>query len=359
MTFDSYIPYYALAIVFVIYALYACARGSLPQITDNKSDYVMTVGYTGMMKGIAAFLIIFAHYTSRMSGVIFPFTLLGGGGAPGVTIFLFISGYAETYQLMKKGNSYFHGFIKKKICRIYIPWVIVTALFAALFRVTDTKILLQSFFTFRTIYRDDAYNWFVIYILVCYLTLFIWGCICERTKENPSGKNYLIVIGAVSLLWFVICYTLNLGIHWYGNSFTFLFGCLAATYRNSLMRHTHKHRIFKLFLFAFGFCVFFLFSAYFDTRFLVTIARIGMSLTLSLFTWQLSLFVYKKNDILGFLGSLSLEIFFLGTGFLIWYYENFPARGYGVDIVIFTVVVVAYLVRRVTELLSKLLLKAK
>ena len=199
--------FYVIVVAFYLYVVVSCVilikRNKT--INQNKKEGIMTQEYTRMLKGILAINIIMCHFVARAENLFLPFRILGFLGGPSVASFLCISGYAETYTMVHKGTAqYYNGYLIKKLFRIYFPWLISVLLLALMYGINDVRLISEGLFTFKTIYREGTYNWFVIIILYYYMAIWLYGVIAKHYKWNNTDKRFLLWIFFISALWFVV-----------------------------------------------------------------------------------------------------------------------------------------------------------
>jgi peptidoglycan/LPS O-acetylase OafA/YrhL len=295
--------------------------GYLKAIKESKLCVEMPISYTRMVKGMMAILIAFHHYSIRMQGINGGriFTNLGFLGVAG---FLAVSGYAETFQFQKKGNSFTEHYLSNKLLRIYLPWLLVNIVYSCLFWHLQSPIrIMQAVVMFRVSYRENSYNWFVIYIFFIYILL--WAMAKWRQRRNLTKRFYLITLFIASLMWFVITHQLRLGTNWYINSFSFFLGALFQT--------VYSHRKFDaLFLkkLKVGMALFsslmILVCMYLNTNMgcINKLLKMGIAFFSCIAVFSCSHSRLSKCDILGFVGDISFEVYLLATPIFIWSYSS-------------------------------------
>lgn len=307
----------------------------------------MAPEFTSSCKGIAALGILFSHFLIHSDGpdrLLQLFVLLG---AYGVTVFLFISGYIETMLMDKRGESYYNNFFVKKVVRIYIPWVISLIVLVALFHISDVVKILKGVFLFNTIYRENTYNWFVIYILYMYFSLFVWKYL--RKNFNNSKKSYLIYIFIVSLVWLTICLLTGRKSNWYYNSFSFFLGCTFSAYKNQLEDFIFKKRwILWAMLIVYVIYRGALFVKFNGTLYNMWIMYSSLVICTFLFVFALKHTLYSK--VLSFVGDISLEVFFYGTAIFLWIYNVLKVKATAPSLII--VFVVLFVISKLSSILA-------
>lgn len=354
ISLESNVWFYLVVATFYLYAFVSCVNLAKSNETENsKVGGVLTQEYTGLLKGILAINIILCHFAARAENLVLPFKMLGLLGGPSVAVFLCISGYAETYAMDHKGiQKYYEGYLIKKIFRIYFPWVISVIVISLMYGITDVQTIVEGLLTFKTIYRDGTYNWFVIIILYYYVGIWIFGLIAKRFKWDSKDKRFLIWIFILSIVWFAVCYGTKMDSHWYGNSFSMFFGCLIGRYYKEMSCKLNNHKMRNLIVFGLLSLLFVGMATKFHGIPKV-VSRLTSTLFICLFTWQLSQFISKGNKILEFLGSMSLEMFYMGTGVFLWYYSRFPAKGWSIIPIFAMIISVSYLIKVLSDVTWK------
>lgn len=98
----------------------------------SEASQLMDLETSTCLKGFAILLVLIHHFGQLSSVFYDDHSFLG---YLGVTIFLFISGYVTEKQLLRNGKNYVGlTFIKKKIIRLYLPYLLCVVCFAILGR---------------------------------------------------------------------------------------------------------------------------------------------------------------------------------------------------------------------------------
>lgn len=150
-----YIPF---LIVLTFIAIKASSLITPPQRSLERTDF-MSVSQTTLYKGTAILLIMIGHCTGYFVGGRY-MTPCGGIG---VSIFLIASGYGLNESFKRQGLK---KFWRKRLLRVWIPYVIITLLLA-LYDKKSVELLLEHLLLFKCHY------WFVTYIVGCYILFFI------------------------------------------------------------------------------------------------------------------------------------------------------------------------------------------
>lgn len=137
--------------------------------------------YTTTAKGIAILLIMIGHCSGHWIGGRFltPF------GGIGVAVFLITSGYGLNESYKKSGLS---GFWRKRLGRVYFPYLMAAIIFAIV-RQWDLWTCLLNFTCINSPY------WFITYIVECYVVFWIFS------KYLPKYRIDFLLLVALSTLF--------------------------------------------------------------------------------------------------------------------------------------------------------------
>ena len=126
------------------------------------------------------------------------------------------------------------------------------------------------------------------------------------------------------------------------------FGCLIGMYHKQFGEKLNKHKLVNLVIFTVLSIAFFGKSKVFHGS-LKVICKLLSNLSICMLTWLFSQLIIGGNKPLEFLGSLSLELFYMGTGVFLWYYYKFPATGWSVIPIFVMIILVAYIIKVITD----------
>lgn len=344
VNFDTNIYFYSVVLLTGIITLVAIVRS----LTLNSYHEVMGREYTTSLKGLMALLVLFCHFSARIEHLWFPFKFLRSIGLPAVTVFLFTSGYVEIIQLRSKSDKYYDSFISRKLIRIYLPWFISTILFAVMCKVNSFPEILKGLFLFKTLYRENTYNWFIIFIIFCYLVVFAYGFIYKKRTEHDA-KGLLIILFIASAIWLIACVYLRKSNNWYVNSFSFLLGAIFANYKEKTIELCKPKSV--LVCSAIGAVALFVIPMVLPNS-LRNFVWMLDTIPVLVFVFSLSMHTKMSSRTLAFLGSISLEIFLVGTGVFLLYYSRFPMKSVSIIWIVAIVLVVAKVLSGCTVIIS-------
>lgn len=288
---------------------------------DNPSE-TMSKETTDYLRGIFAIVIVIGHFANHLSspGLLKVYNPITGYA---VSFFLGLSGFALESQLLHR-SDYLVGFVKKRLLRIYIPWLTSLVFFTLLYQITDFLSFLEGALLFRTVYRENTFNWYIICTVYFYVCFYFCG---KYIKEKHIREK---VILAISILWTILCLAFKMPPHWYNNSLLFFVGVKLANNVDWVQSLAGKKTawfnllvcIGLFFLAAVGYCVAQILKKYAVLSWMIWDLG-GVSFFCGVA--YISLFVNLREGVIRktitFVGAASLEVFFLATGIILKYYE--------------------------------------
>lgn len=181
----------------------------LASVRTVKSDEIYSLEQNMNIRGILALMVIFNHM----------FTQAYMLGNIAVSLFFCFSGYG-LIRGYKNKKDYFKGYLRKKINKILIPYVLINILYClwnVYFVERNMNILkiLTSFFTAE--YMPVA--WYVIVQMLLYLLFFV---IYKYLKVNDRTKFFILAISELIITGFL--YLVGCGSWWYCSILAFAFG---------------------------------------------------------------------------------------------------------------------------------------
>lgn len=172
----------------------------------------MDKAVTNSYKGVFAILIMLHHVALTVTNL--PVALWGMKyiGFSIVGYFFFVSGYGVIYSFHKKEN-YLDSFIKKRMPRILIPYVLIEVVWLIYY-------LESGIFTLRQyVYEFFLGNWFVTVIILFYLSFYIF-------YKNFTEKTAFILICGIAGGVFLVAFLLGADTNWYASLIAFPFGII-------------------------------------------------------------------------------------------------------------------------------------
>lgn len=168
------------------------------------------------LKGFSIFTIALMHLLPMMNAMpskILTLSLIGGTG---VHVFFLCSGVGLYLSYLNKKTSY-KEFIKKRLSKIYIPYIIIVAVSYVLpwMYIGDDRgsAFLSHVFLFKMFVPryEESFGtqfWFVSTILQLYV-LFIPICMLKEKIKN--SKIFISLFCMISVAWWVFCYIAEIG----------------------------------------------------------------------------------------------------------------------------------------------------
>ena len=151
--------------------------------------------HSGALRGYAILGILVAHIGqyAGANGI----ELIG---STAVSLFIILYGYGLQESYKQNGKK---GFWQKKILRIYIPYILIQALWLLVSKTerSFSDIVLD----FSLIKPLHPFGWFLRYLMVCYIIFYF-------TLFIKSFRVRMIAIGAAFAVWFVIRSTILIDI---------------------------------------------------------------------------------------------------------------------------------------------------
>lgn len=161
------------------------------------------------MKGFSILTIVLMHmiqlYMENVPYAIYKGASLGGTG---VHVFIFCSGFGLYLSFLKKPLKWF-DFIKKRLWKIYVPYIIVVVItfiiMPSLYEGTDKFAALLShcfFFKMFVPQYESSYGGQLWYVSTIFQFYFVFNILCwlkKKVKENV----FLIFALGISCIWWI------------------------------------------------------------------------------------------------------------------------------------------------------------
>jgi peptidoglycan/LPS O-acetylase OafA/YrhL len=173
-----------------------------------KSTSMKRLEIVEFLKGYAIFTIIIFHYLQALK-LPSPFSEFIFFGGTGVHLFVLLSGFGLYLSYLTKPLTY-PSYIKKRLSKIYIPYIIVVflsallSLFLPLYENSlyafGGHVLLYKMFD-ETIMGSYGYPlWFISMILQFYIVFYVIAFIAKRS----GNVKFLILCTALSMAWIAL-----------------------------------------------------------------------------------------------------------------------------------------------------------
>ena len=257
-----------------------------------------------------------------------------------VGYFFFCSGYG-LYQSCQKKQDYLDGFPRRRVLPLLLIYVACNTIYLVgrlAMGETFGALRLVSLLCGLELANPNA--WFVVTLPIMYLFFYFSkrGCLDEAlvTRRLFVGTGAYILAGVAVTMTFSggARYGVFLGRWWYNTAILFPLGYLFGRREPEAwawMRASYRRQVAcSVVLFIGCFLLSLVFLAVFP---LVPISMILESLSTICFTWSLLLFSLRGRVIsrlLGFYGSLTLELYLMQGFFVNLFYRPFYDKGTGI-----------------------------
>lgn len=266
---------------------------------------------TDTFRGLAIIAIVFTHYTqiNINSNAFLSVFLYTGGICTGV--FFFLSGYANYYSLQKNETKSIIWLINK-VSRIFFTYLIVYFIDIILLKIFNNEIIPTNI-VFEQLLTMKLPNWINWYLKV-QVGAYIFYWLVFNTK-----KYEVISLFVISIIFIYIMRKNGFPDFWWNSILCFPLGVMIARYKNKIVTILDKKYILALLI---PLCLFFVMT--FNMN--IEISAIYGILSPILFCIMLIIFLSRysvKSTILGFVGSISLEIYLWHLVFIKIFFTGF------------------------------------
>lgn len=259
---------------------------------------------TEQIRGFCIIGVVLHHIAAKMEspGLMKPFIFMG---YLAVSAFFFLSSYSLTISTIRNEAYINNNFLKKRITKVYLPFVVVNVIALIMFFLAGSKYPFMQAMKFVTgINLLDKTQWFIIVILLFYIVF--WCAFKFFRRESAAAVTTLFVIAYI-----LICRRFDLGQWWYQSSLCFPLGIIVALYNENILNWIeHHYKMFSVFVFIL-FSITLSFANIFNVKGLSYLSLFLSSLLFPLCIIT-GLLKFKLNSwVFGLIGSLSLEIYIL------------------------------------------------
>lgn len=200
---------------------------------------------TNFLKGVAALMVVFAHYTTWMeAGIGLPVILIPykSLGPLGVAIFMFLSGYG--LYMSSKWDKLKLSFILKRLKNVYLPYIVIRVLTLAVggydFSVGEGIRYIIGF--------SIKPAWFIVVILLLYIGYFM-------VSWMKSGKLLFLYLYTI-IISTVFLYTMGIDhSNWFANNISFPIGVTFAVYHDKIIEQIKRNYTLYLIITIISFLV--------------------------------------------------------------------------------------------------------
>ena len=245
-------------------------------------------------KGVLALLVVLHHLAQRTNDVFLFHQFFRDNGYLFTGGFFFLSGYGLQKSYITIPN-YKKSFLIKRFSSVLFPYILVIGIYWILKNDYTFYNVLKQLFENNTFV---PFSWFIINIIYLYLIFYFTMSVSKKRKA-------LMIISTTlgTFLWIYICKKLIYGGWWYNTTFLFVFGIIWASYEEKFLFCLKKYLAIILSILMITLC-FTYGTTMNEIKFLNATIFVAMILILSL-KFRIG------NNMLSFLGTISLEIYLL------------------------------------------------
>lgn len=197
-------------------------------------------GVSDLLKVVAALLVMFSHYYNLKATagyVLNPveWCIRSQGGNVGVAVFFFLSGYGLMMSEMRSHLS-FSQFLRKRFLKVYLPVLLVTALWLPISYSITPPHKPQIFIDLAIGFRDPVL-WFIKSLILLYISFFAFSIMLQTNRRIAIATLWVLTV-----LVCVISYFTNgaFGLNSISGIPLFSIGVIAALYSSkSIIRRLH------------------------------------------------------------------------------------------------------------------------
>lgn len=287
------------------------------------------------LRGFLALFIVLHHISLRLvylkpDGYLLDFAEFGGWGEPIVSVFFFMSGYGIIKSYQKKGKSYLDGFLRGRLFRIVVPYIICCILYIPFNNIAFSSILCLE--TWKADCPLLPSSWFVIAIFVEYFSFYFTAKIFSEVKNTIISTYFFSFV----LVFVLICFDFRSW--WWKDLICFNLG-MSISFHEEYLRGLLLNK--RMILLLGGLLLFVLNLPgliNISSNFLFPI-RVFL---LPIFVWQLVCCTkYSKNSLLKWLGNISYEIYLVHTAILICFYNLVGVNSFLLIILTYTFTIIS------------------
>ena len=322
----------------------------LSQVCGSSESAILDKSFSGCLKGLFAVYIALGHLvllSEPSTSLLLP---LQNFGYLCVAFFFMMSGYGLTLGYLKGGLK---GFAKKRIFKIYVPYMVATLIIGLLYLafMEDIKIsdILIKALLMRPVYADRML-WYVFVQVLMYI--FFW----ISFKFAPDKKNNLyklLVLLALTLAYIAVCKVIHESLWSYKTVLCFPLGVGIALYKDKVISIIKKY--FLIFVLpASVLCIIgFAFVCLNKHNFVMSIMSSFLFACVTLFLSYK--FTTIKSKVLSFLGDISYEYYIFQLPIIHIVMHNIDAK---IDylyspVIVLVTMVLALLAHKIADFICK------
>lgn len=255
---------------------------------------------TSSLRGLAMLGIILHHIHNELQYGSF---LLSSVGYLSTGLFFFISGYGNSLSLKKTHHVTF-SWLKKRIQKIYIPFLITYCFYY----LTDIVLFPSEVPSLKDVIPDlviislpNMVSWFPKIIILCYF--LHWSFKNVTSKENLHLGAMGLAIG----LYILMMRKLNIAAYWYNSVLCYPLGMLIASKKDTISTRLCSRQTRLIFFW----CVVLAFPLFFALQIVAWYSQIACAITFSLICFAYTLLWKVKTTALSWIGIHSFEFYLI------------------------------------------------
>ncbi len=335
------------------------AIGGIASSKVTTESTFFSIEQTHWLRSIAILMIMFSHFLP-LAGLTYGDGILSlclDFGYLGVAVFFLLSGYSLMISKVNKPD-YLKGFIKKRLIRLYVPFLIVCLLDVIVMLIMGNQIVLKDLLFIPLMSLPGTLNWYLKVQLGLYIVFYI---LARLIKKNNA---LIISTFAVCIVYMIIGYFTGITAHWYEGVFAFPLGMLIAQNKECVFAFLSRRYIISLIasVIVFG-CCFFPYYVFGGTLFEI------------LFIFGFLQFIVclcakfagsPRSKIFTYLGVISLELYLVHTvinsNFISTIHLEKQSTLIGIVVLLCFLlgsIVVSVIVKKISDKTSSFLLKQK
>ncbi|MBQ2890170.1 MAG: acyltransferase family protein [Clostridia bacterium] len=227
-------------ILFMAYAL-VVLWGMKINLKDKNyfKDYISKDKSTSI-KGIFILLVFFSHFNkyASYSGTLdtIYFKIVGLVGQIMVVPFLFYSGYGVMESIKKKGDAYISAIPKNRVLKVFLQFVIATALLIAVKFAVGEEFTLRRIILTLLSWESD---WFIFAIICLYIFTYL-GFRIIKSEKHLLG---VLTVSLLTILYIIILRNFKSRM-FYDTVLCYPLGMLYSLYKDKIEKLTGE-RIYK------------------------------------------------------------------------------------------------------------------
>ena len=205
---------------------------------------------SAFLKAFLPFLIIIHHCACIGVPHLGPMKL---AGVTVCTWFFLVSGYGLMASFEQKGDAYLSGFIKKRLSKIMIPYIVAFVVYVV-WQVTVEHVGLTAYFVSQNFDHWLPYSWFIFVIMGGYLLFYL-------TLKYLPTRIALCAFISISIGYIVVLNLLDVPRYWYGGSLGIAIGIMWRWYEGKI-RSLLRSNTISIILFCSAVVLWVVFSKY-------------------------------------------------------------------------------------------------